>query len=139
MATITEIRSAIRARLQTIPRLKVPERVPETIDADTAVVRYAGTMFDSTLSRGSDDQKYIVQLFTSKASDRGQDALYEYCDGEGARSVKVVMEADPTLGDLVMDATVTEVQEPGTAQPAAVEFYSVEIMVEVSVQPRSTL
>lgn len=138
MPTITEIRAGIRTLVRTIPNLKVPLRVPDTIDGDAAVVRYAGTIFDSTMSRGSDDQNYIIQLFTSKASDRGQDALYEYCDGEGERSVKVAMEADPTLGGLVMDASVTEVREPGTASPAGVDFYSVEIVVTVSVAPGSS-
>ena len=135
MATIDQIRAAIRTRLKTIPNLRVPERVPDTIDPDTAVVRYAGTTFDTTMSRGSDDQTYIVQVFTTRASDRGQDALYKYCDGSGDRSVKVAMEADPTLGGLVMDASVTEVREPGTAKPAEVVFYSVEIVITVSVAP----
>ena len=138
MATISEVRAAIRTQLRTISNLKVPVRVPETLDADAAVVRYAGTIFDTTMSRGSDDQSYIVQLFTSKASDRGQDALYEYCDGEGERSIKVAMEANHTLGGLVMDASVTEVREPGTAKPAGVEFYSVEIVVTVNVEPGSS-
>jgi hypothetical protein len=135
MATIDQIRAAIRTRLKTISDLRVPDRVPDTIDPDAAVVRYAGTTFDTTMSRGSDDQTYIIQVFTSKASDRGQDALYEYCEGSGDRSVKVAVEADPTLGDLVMHADVTEVREPGTAAPGSVDMYSVEIVVMVCVQP----
>jgi hypothetical protein len=135
MATIRQITDGIRTRLQTIENLRVPKRVPDTIDPDAAVVRYAGTVFDSTMSRGSDDQNYIVQVFTSKASDRGQDALYEYCDGSGDRSIKAVMEEDPFLGDLVMHADVTEVREPGTASPGDVEMYSVEIVITVKVAP----
>jgi hypothetical protein len=135
VATISEIREAIGVRLKTIPNLRVPKRVPDTIDPDAAVVRYAGTTFDTTMSRGSDDQNYIVQVFTSKASDRGQDALLEYCDGSGERSIKAAMEGDPTLGGLVMHADVTEVREPGRVEVAKGEFYSVEIVVTVSVEP----
>lgn len=135
MATIREIIDGIRVRLQGIPNLRTPKRVPDTVDPDTAVVRYAGTLYDSSMSRGSDDQAYIVQVFTSKASDRGQDALYEYCDGSGGRSVKAAMEVDPTLDGLVMDASVTEAREPGTASPGGVEMYSVEIVITVSVAP----
>jgi hypothetical protein len=135
VATINEIRAGIRTRLKTIPELRVPERVPDTVDPPTAVVRYAGTLFDSAMSRGSDDQRYVIQLFTSMASDRGQDALIEYCEGRGARSVKAAMEADPTLGGLVMSADVTEVEEPGTASPGDVKHYSVQIIVTVSLAP----
>lgn len=135
MATIDQIRAAIRTRLKTIPDLRVPVRVPDIVDPDTAVVRYAGTVFDTAMSRGSDDQRYIIQVFTSKASDRGQDALYDYCEGSGTRSIKVAMEADPTLGGLVMSADVTEVEEPGTASPGLVEHYSVQIIVTVSLAP----
>jgi hypothetical protein len=135
VATIDQIRAAIRTRLKTIPDLRVPDRVPDTIDPDAAVVRYAGTTFDTTMSRGSDDQTYIIQMFTSKASDRGQDALYEYCEGSGERSVKAAFEADPTLDDLVMHADVTEVREPGKAEPGGVDMYSAEIVVMVCVRP----
>lgn len=135
MATIRQVLNGLQVRLRTIPNLKVPKRVPETIDADTAVVRYAGTDFDTTISRGSDDQAYIIQVFTSKASDRGQDALYEYCDGSGERSVKVAVEADPTLDELVQYVVVSEVREPGIAEVADAPFYSAEILVVVSVAP----
>jgi hypothetical protein len=135
VATIDEIRGAIRTRLKTLSGLNVYQRVPDTIDPDAAVVRYAGTVYDSTMSRGSDDQQYIIQIFTTRASDRGQDALLAYCDGTGARSIKALMETDPTLGDLVMSSAVTEAREPGTASPGGVEMYSVEIVVEVCVAP----
>lgn len=135
MATIRQIIDAIHDRLDTVSGLKVYKRVPETVDAPAAIVRYAGTNFDSTMDRGSDDQTYVVQILTSKASDRGQDELYAYCEGSGARSVKALIEADPTLGGLVMHAFVTEVGEPGTAEPGGVEFYSVEIFVQVCLAP----
>lgn len=135
MATIREVIDGIRTQLQTISDLRTPKRVPDTVDPDAAVVRYAGTLFDTTMSRGSDDQNYIVQVFTSKASDRGQDSLYDYCEGSGDRSIKAAMEADPTLGGLVMSADVTEVREPGTASPGNVDMYSVEIVIEVSLAP----
>lgn len=133
--TILEIRAGIQTVLRTIPDLKVPKRVPDTVDPDAAVVRYSGTDFDSSMNRGSDDQTWIVQILTSKASDRGQDALYEYCDGEGEKSVKAAFEADPQLGGLVDFAVVTEVREPGVAAPAAVEMYSAEIVVLVGLSP----
>lgn len=132
MATIREITDGIGTVLKTIPNLRVPKRVPDTVDPDTAVVRYAGTNFDTTMNRGSDDENYIIQIFTSRASDRGQDALIEYCDREGARSVKAALEADHTLGGLVMDANLSEIKEPGVASPGGVEMYSVEMIVTVN-------
>lgn len=136
MPTIDEIRAGLRTRLRTIPKWNVYERVPDTIDPDAAVVRYAGTDFDSSMDRGSDEQSYIVQVMTSKASDRGQDALYPYLDGEGDRSIKVAIEADPTLGGLVEYAIVTDVREPGVAAPAGVEMYSAEVVITVGLAPR---
>lgn len=139
MPTISQIREGIQVRLRTIPDLKVPKRVPDTVDPDAAVVRYAGTNFDTSMSRGSDDQTWIVQILTSKASDRGQDALYEYLDGEGARSVKAAFEADPKLGGLVDFAVVAEVREPGVASPGDVDMYSAELVVMVGVIPAMPL
>jgi hypothetical protein len=135
MATIDQIRAGIQTRLNTISNLRTPDRVPDTIDPDTAVVRYAGTIYDSTQSRGSDDHRYVVQIFTSRASDRGQDALYEYCDGTGPRSVKAAIEADMRLGGIVDYAEAIEAQEPGTVEVGGVDFYSVEIVVLVGVTP----
>jgi hypothetical protein len=135
VATIDEIRAAIRTALKTIPNLRVPDRIAETVDPDAAHVRYSGTLYDSSISRGSDDLVFTIQVFTSKASDRGQDALYEYCDGSGARSIKAAIEADNTLGDVVDFAEVTEAKEPGVASPGGVEMYSVEIIVMVGVIP----
>jgi hypothetical protein len=133
--TIGEIRAGLRTRLRTISGWTVYERVPDTVDPDCAVIRYAGTGFDSTMSRGSDEQTYIVQVMTSKASDRGQDALYPYLDGEGDRSIKVAIEADHTLGGLVDHATVTEVREPSVASPGGVDMYSAELVVTVGIVP----
>jgi hypothetical protein len=135
MPTIDEIRAGLQTRLRTIQGLNVPKRVPDTVDPDTAVVRYAGTNFDTTMSRGSDDHTYIVQILTSKASDRGQDALYSYLDGEGAKSVKVAIEADDTLGGLVEFAVVAEAREPEVAAPGGVDMYSAELVVIVGVAP----
>lgn len=135
MATIRQIIDAIKTQLDTINGLKVYKRWPDTVDAPAAAIRYAGTNYDSTMDRGSDDQTYVVQILTSKASDRGQDELYAYCEGEGARSIKAAIETDPTLGGLVMHAFATETGEPGTAEPAGVEFYSVEIFLQVCVAP----
>lgn len=135
MATIRQIIDAIKTQLDTIDGLKVYKRVPDTVDSPAAVIRYAGTNYDSTMARGSDDQTYVVQILTSKASDRGQDLLYDYCEGSGSRSIKVAIEADSTLGDRVMSAFVTETGEPGTAEPGGVEFYSVEIFIQVCLEP----
>lgn len=135
MATIDEIRAAIGTALKTIPNLRVPDRITETIDPDAAHVRYSGTLYDSSISRGSDDLAFTIQVFTSKASDRGQDALYEYCDGSGARSIKAAIEADDTLGDVVNFAEVTEAKEPGRVTVGAADFYSVEIIVMVGIIP----
>lgn len=132
MATIREIIDGIRVRLQTIPNLRTPKRVPDTVDPDTAVVRYAGTDFDATMHPATNDQHYMIQIFTSRASDRGQDALLEYCDDEGERSVKAAIEGDPTLGGLVMDAHLSQIQEPGGATPGGAEMYSVEMVITVN-------
>lgn len=95
---LAEVMDAIADRLKTItgPPLRCFAYPPGTLTPPAAVVAYPDTYtFDATYGRGMDRMSLPVVLVVGKVSDRSaRNQLAEYCAGEGARSVKAVLESD---------------------------------------------
>jgi hypothetical protein len=128
------VRDGLIARLDTIEGLRVSSRVPDQITPPAAMVKLDSLPFDSTMNRGSDDMRFIARVFTSKASDRGEDALYDYLDGSGAESIKAAVEADPTLDGVAHFAVVVEAREIGVSQsPDGTQYYTVDFVIDVGI------
>lgn len=136
MATISQIRAGIAARLDTIEGLRVSDYVPDQINPPMAVVFGPEIDYDSTMQRGSDDMRFSIILLTSRVSDRsGQTLLDSYLSPAGAASVKVAVEAEQTLGGTVDYARVSQVREYGSEEINATTYYTAAVTVEVCARP----
>lgn len=132
MASAKAIRDALVTRLDTIDGLRALPRMPDSITPPAAFVQLVAVPFDSSMGRDSDDLEFKVQVLTSRASDRGEDALYDYIDGSGAGAVKAAIEGDPTLGGLVDFLTVVEARDIGAITGRdGVEYYTVSFIVRI--------
>ncbi|UBU11606.1 hypothetical protein [Nonomuraea gerenzanensis] len=140
MASLAQLREGLAVRLRTIPVLTVHPQVPESITPPVAVITpgFEGEpciRFDSTMARGADDFLFTVTLLVSMADDRsGQEELDAYLDGTGDRSIKAVIEADPSLGDLVHFAHVREARNygPQTWGRDEARYVGVDFAVEIT-------
>lgn len=109
-ATTAQVREALRDTLAdgidgwqvSAYMLALPQ--PPTID-----IRPGAKRFDLAMARGLDEALFIVRGMVAFNADIGaQVKLDTLLDSTTAGSVKVVLEADKTLGGLVQDLRVTE-------------------------------
>lgn len=105
-ATIGELREGLRARLDTISGLRAYRRMPAKPEPPAAAVLPRTGEYEESFD-GAVTHRFHIWLYVQGADiDRGQAAIDEYLDPAGARSIKQVIEADPTLGGLECSAKV---------------------------------
>lgn len=96
-------------RLKLIPGLRVFDFVPDGFSPPAAVVALPETIeYDTSFARGADRCTFPVHVLVGKAHDRSaRDALAAYMRGDGASSVKAVLESDVSLGGVAQSLRVT--------------------------------
>lgn len=107
--TIALIRTGLATSLSTINGLRIYELIPDTPYTPCAVISLDRVGYDSTMGRGSDMFEFTVTMVVGRADDRSaQIKLETYLSGSGSQSVKTAIEADTTLGGVVLNTRVTE-------------------------------
>jgi hypothetical protein len=132
MATLTQIRQAIGARLQTITNLNVSATVVGQITPPHAIVAPAteGAVDYDTSMSGTTDYSLVITLLVSRADETaGQNSLDAYVDPTGANSVHAAVNG--TLGGIVDDANVGRASRYGNFNYAGIDFYGCEFPVTV--------
>lgn len=118
-AAISELRSGLVNQLNAITGLRTYEVIPDSPNFPAAVIALDRVLYDSTFARGCDSIEFTVTIVVGRGDDRtAQNRLETFIAGTGAGSVKTVIEADPTLGGVAMDARVTEANNVGTVNNA---------------------
>jgi hypothetical protein len=95
------------------------------------VVEPSAYSFDQTMGRGSDAMDFVIGLAVGGVDRVAQDTLDGYLSGWGATSIKVAMEADPTLGGIVSFAKVRGWRNYGTTKVNSVPMWGADVLVEV--------
>lgn len=105
MASLTQIRSAVRVTLElVVGGLTVYRTVPDSITVNSVgvIVRPAPddtAAFDVAMGRGVDTYRLdLVVLANYGDADLAQDALDEYVTGAGAKSIRQAVFNNQTLG-----------------------------------------
>ena len=120
----SQVRDALKTRLQTISGLRVYEVIPEPITPPCAVVGQLDFTFDIDNARGLDQANVDIYVIVQRFSERaGQDKLDEYLAGTGATSIKTAKEADRTLGGACQTLRVIGA-ESGTYDSQSITFLS---------------
>lgn len=132
MATVPQLRDALKAALATIAGLRASDTVLDSITPPIAVVGPPGIAYDLAMARGADRYTFPVRVYASKASEKaGQDKLDGYLSKEGALSIKAALEADPSLGGVAQSVRVVSAQGYGVYEVAGVAYVGAEFTVDV--------
>lgn len=107
MASLTAIREALAANLDTIPHVQVSAYLLSRPNPPCLVVQPASTTYDLAGQRGMDSWRLTVRAYVGAVSDRGaQKRLDRLLAGSGPESVKQAIESDAQLGGAAMDLHV---------------------------------
>jgi hypothetical protein len=124
MTDIQGVRDALKVNLQTIPRLRVYDNIPDVVVPPCAVVGQLDFTFDIDNQRGLDQASVDVFVIVQRLSERtGQDKLDFFLAGSGKGSIKTALESDRTLGGLVNTLRVISA-ESGTYTSGDASFLS---------------
>lgn len=132
---VKDVMDELAARLDTIAGLNVLKFPAGTINAPAAVVGLPSEIvFDAAYGRGADKMTIpVLLLFGRPDTLSARDAFSAYASGSGPKSVKAVLEANPTAymsmdgdGLHVRDAETDVVMLGGTEYAAA--LFNVDVI-----------
>lgn len=108
MKDIGAIREALADALEPLPFQVSPWMLGDPSPPAAHVIP-GPAVYDEAMHRGHDEMTFLVQAFVALSTDTAPQMLLDpLLDGEGAGSVKYLLETDTTLGGLVDDLRVTE-------------------------------
>jgi hypothetical protein len=106
--TVQQIRQAMAANLSTLHGIQVSGYMLANPTPPCVHLWPTSVDYDLTFQRGYDTWFFTVQAFVALSSDIGsQVMLDQFIAPSGPQSVKAVLEADDTLGGLVVNLSVT--------------------------------
>lgn len=112
--TLTEIREAIATNLDTIPNVQVSAYMLGNPTPPTLWLYPDEADYDTTMQRGGDCLKFLVQGIAGLVADQGaQMLLDQMLAPTGSTSVKAAIESDKSLGGLVGNEATRVVRHRG--------------------------
>ncbi|HEY5986996.1 MAG TPA: hypothetical protein VIV12_11570 [Streptosporangiaceae bacterium] len=123
--TLLEVMQGLETRLATISGLQVSDTVPGEITPPAAMVGVpAIDNYHATMQRGRFQLSGQLWVFTSAAVDRvGQEALAEYANPTGTKSVITAVYGDKTLGDKVEDTIIRTFRPLGMEEVGEIGYF----------------
>jgi len=128
---ISNIRSGLKARLETISSLRIFETWPEAVNQlPAAVIGLEGGEYNAGI--GCAKWRFRITILVQRADLPGAQAkLDPYLDEAGAQSIAQIIEADRTLGGLQVFAQVMEMRDYGGHDYADSKYFGANVIVEV--------
>lgn len=133
MASLYEIRAALKRRLSTVTGLRVHAIIPDSIHPPAAFVCMPERVeFDLTFQRGCDHWSIPLRIAVSRATDRGaQAALDAYLAGAGASSLKAALEGSTDGADFIDTLRVREMRAYGVFEVGGVPYLGAELLLDI--------
>lgn len=139
MATITQIRAGIAARLATIDALRVQDEFgadpPVSGNASVAVVEYAGATYDEAFSGQGDALLFGIIVLVAKSTDpKDRTAIAKidaFCDPSPTSATSIRTAVNGTLGGVVPSAVVASSSGYQEYTPGDEPYLGVEFVVRV--------
>lgn len=134
MPTLEEIRNALVATIKAeLPEVNCYPTHRDAINVPAVVVGAPEAEFDLAMGRGLD--KWTFPLFVMVGIpdlDIAQRNLDQYVNGSGSRSIRRIIWANPSLGDVVQDCRVSQMKDYGAAfETAKLPHVGAILVVEV--------
>lgn len=133
-ATLTQVRNALKAVLETIDGLNVYAFPPGQVQVPAAVVAPGDGEFLTyqTANGGAPNLNLTITLFVQRTQDRaGSEKLDGYLATSGATSVYNAVELDQDLGGAVQSCIVTGARNFGTFSYGELSYFGADLDVEV--------
>jgi len=132
MASIAQLRSGLATALGTLPGVRVYQSLPDEVNVPAALVSFEKVTFDKASGRAVALYTFKVTIAVGRTVERvAQSNLDLYVDQSAATSVKVVLEADPTLGGVAYDCYVPELTAYGGITLNGIDYLGAEFSVTI--------
>lgn len=129
--SIADIRDGIVTNLATISGLRTSVDIPDNPSPPIAFVGLESVQYDQSFQRGLTEYNFTVTVLVGRVSERSaQRKLDEYISN-GARSIKLAIESDKTLGGDAYDVRVSELRNVGTVSLEQVIYLAADFAVTV--------
>jgi hypothetical protein len=131
MATVQQIRTGIKTRLDTIDGLRAQASWTDSVNSPAAIVVRRSTEFDTSFDAESDDYGFAVTVLIKLSNQRAQETLDAYLAGSGASSIRAAINGDPTLGGVVDFARAASVGRDRIVEWAGIKYLAADVVIEV--------
>ena len=129
--SIQEIRAGLGTNLATISGLRVSTDIPDSPNPPQAIIGIENVSFDNAFGNGLTEYRFTVSLIASRVSERSAQRKLDEYTSNGAKSVKLAIESDKTLGGNAYDVRVTEMSNIGTVILGEVIYLAADFAVTV--------
>lgn len=133
MASLTDMRTALRDKIDDVTGLRAYATLPDEPLTPCAIVRPVSAEFHESFDDDTTLRFEVIVLAhpLQDGAARGQEKLDAYLTRTGSTSIKAAIEADRTLGGKVEDTTVTGWTEYGSLIYNDVEYVGAKLLVTV--------
>lgn len=107
MATVSEVKAAIAAKLGTISGLRSYDRQPDQVNVPMAFPSLRSVEYHGAMGNGLVTQTYDITVIVGRAAERSSERLLDAYMAFGSGGVRYALEADRTLGGTV-DSSIVE-------------------------------
>lgn len=129
--SIQDIREGIVSNLSSISGLRTSVDIPDNPSPPIAFVGLESVQYDQSFQRGLTEYNFTVTVLVGRVSERSaQRKLDEYISND-ARSIKLAIEEDKTLGGVSYDVRVSELRNVGTVSLEQVIYLAADFAVTV--------
>jgi len=133
VSTVSQVKTALAAKLATISGLRTYDRQPEVINPPFAWPSLTNIEYHGAMGGGLITQTYTIGVIVGRASERSSETLLNTYLSYGSGGVRYALENDPTLGGTVEALIVESAGAISSIDGGDTTYLSVEFRVQVYV------
>jgi hypothetical protein len=133
---VEAVRQGLAANADTVAGLNCVGYVPDSISEPMFFPAEVDVTYDGTF-RGMDELTITCRVLVGRADDHASQQLLNGYLSRGAQSIKLAIEAEPTLGGACDDLRVQRVQGYRYYQHAGTTYVGAELIVQVIGDPEA--
>lgn len=132
MANLLTVRTALQQTLSGIADFPVFHYVADSAPPPCAWIEPDGIDYLQTMKSPDANYPLVVTILTGRVNEAGaQDTLDRYLSPDGALSVPLIIEQNPTLGEVVDYCVPVAMNRYGIFTMGGVDYIGAQIQIEV--------
>jgi len=130
--TLATTRTGLKTRLETINKLKVFDRAPDSINQlPAAVIVPISGSYNYAMNMGILYEFEVTVLVSRADAASGQKELDDYIDRSGAKSIYAAIDGDTTLGGVCSESIVREFRDYGGFTYGGTVYLGVKFIITI--------